>query len=117
MSWWSTLVCQRPTSPRQLRLLSKESISNEQLATIFPEQSRGVYEFIEPSTGSGNKAEGIMTDIAGARKLMERTRAEKFAVGAFNVDNQETLKAIAQAAANKKSPVMVEVSKDETEMI
>lgn len=58
-----------------------------------------------------------MTDIAGARKLMERTRTEKFAVGAFNVDNQETLKAIAQAAANKKSPVLVEVSKDETEMI
>jgi len=48
---------------------------------------------------------------------MERTRAEKFAVGAFNVDNQETLKAIAQAAANKKSPVLVEVSKDETDMI
>lgn len=48
---------------------------------------------------------------------MERSRAEKFAVGAFNVDNQETLKAIAQAAANKKSPVLVEVSKDETDMI
>jgi len=58
-----------------------------------------------------------MSDVAGARKLMERTRAEKFAVGAFNVDNQETLKAIAQAAANKKSPCLVEVSKDETEAI
>lgn len=58
-----------------------------------------------------------MSDIAGARKLMERTRAEKFAVGAFNVDNQETLKAIAGAAVAKKSPVLVEFSKDETEMI
>lgn len=58
-----------------------------------------------------------MSDVAGARKLMERTRVEKFAVGSFNIDNQETLKAIAQAAAAKKSPVMVEVSKDETEMI
>ena len=48
---------------------------------------------------------------------MERSRAEKFAVGAFNVDNQETLKAIAQAAAAKKSPALVEVSQDEVEMV
>lgn len=58
-----------------------------------------------------------MSDIAGARKLMERTRAEKFAAGAFNVDNQETLKAIAGAAAAKKSPALVEVSQDEVDMI
>jgi fructose-bisphosphate aldolase class II len=58
-----------------------------------------------------------MTDIAGARKLMERSRVEKFAVGAFNVDNQETLLAIAKAAQAKSSPVLVEVSQGEVEAI
>ncbi len=46
---------------------------------------------------------------------MERSRVEKFAVGAFNVDNQETLRAIAQAAASKKSPVLIEASQGEVE--
>jgi fructose-bisphosphate aldolase class II len=58
-----------------------------------------------------------MTSTDAARAVYERTKTEKFALGAFNVDNQETLKAIAQAAAAKKSPVLVEVSKDEAEMI
>jgi fructose-bisphosphate aldolase, class II len=52
-----------------------------------------------------------------ARRLYARTLKEGFALGAFNVDNQETLLAVARAAANKKSPVLVEVSKDEAEMI
>jgi len=52
-----------------------------------------------------------------ARELYARTKAEKFALGAFNVDNQETLIAIARAAAAKHSPVLVEVSKDEVTMI
>lgn len=55
--------------------------------------------------------------IKKARELYARTREEKFAVGAFNVDNQETLKAIALAAKNKNSPVLVEVSHGEVEMI
>lgn len=55
--------------------------------------------------------------VKKARELYQRTREEKFAVGAFNVDNQETLKAIALAAKNKNAPVLVEVSHGEVEMI
>lgn len=54
---------------------------------------------------------------AAARELMKRTRAEKFGVGAFNLDNQETLKAVARAAVAKKSPVLVEVSHGEVESL
>lgn len=48
---------------------------------------------------------------------MERAKKEHFAVGAFNVDNQETLIAIVEAAAAKDSPVMVEVSHGEVQQI
>ncbi len=58
-----------------------------------------------------------MTTIEEARRLFARTRREGFAVGAFNVDNQETLKAIAQASAQERSPVLVEVSHDEVGVI
>src|SRR5215831_13739621 len=58
-----------------------------------------------------------MTNTESARALYARTRAERFALGAFNIDNQETLLAIARAAAAKKSPVLVEASKDEAEVI
>jgi fructose-bisphosphate aldolase class II len=44
---------------------------------------------------------------------MDRARRQHFAVGAFNIDNQETLIAVAQAAQAKKSPVLVEVSHGE----
>jgi len=50
-----------------------------------------------------------------ARAAMARARAEKWAFGAFNLDNQETLKAIVQAAVNKQAPVLVEVSQGEVE--
>jgi fructose-bisphosphate aldolase class II len=46
---------------------------------------------------------------------MKRAKSEHFAVGAFNLDNQETLVAVARAAANTKSPVMVELSKGEVD--
>lgn len=59
----------------------------------------------------------IRNNTAAARGLMRRARAEKFAVGAFNLDNQETLKAIARAAVVKKSPVIVEVTHDEIRSI
>lgn len=52
-----------------------------------------------------------------AREAMKRARTEHFALGAFNLDNQETLKAVAQAAANKKAPVLVEVSQGEVEAL
>jgi fructose-bisphosphate aldolase class II len=48
-----------------------------------------------------------------ARQLMQRSREQHFAVGAFNIDNQETLIAIARAAQKLNSPVMVELSKSE----
>lgn len=48
-----------------------------------------------------------------ARHLMKRSRDQHFAVGAFNIDNQETLIAIARAAQKLNSPVMIEVSDGE----
>lgn len=55
----------------------------------------------------------IRQNTAKARETMARARAEHFALGAFNLDNQETLIAVAKAAAKKNAPVMVEVSKNE----
>ena len=52
-----------------------------------------------------------------ARTLMERSRAEHFAVGAFNIDNQETLVAICNAAKKLNSPVLVELSDGEAKSI
>lgn len=48
-----------------------------------------------------------------ARHLMQRARTQHFAVGAFNVDDQETLKAIVAAAKKMDAPILVEVSNDE----
>lgn len=48
---------------------------------------------------------------------MERARREKFALGAFNLDNQETLRAVAQAALAKNAPVLVEVSQGEVDAL
>lgn len=49
-----------------------------------------------------------------ARDWLQKAKSEKFAIGAFNVGNLETFKAIAQAASNKKSPVIIESSPGET---
>ena len=48
-----------------------------------------------------------------ARHLMQRTRQQGFAAGAFNIDNQETLIAICRAAQKLNSPVLIEVSDGE----
>lgn len=48
---------------------------------------------------------------------MQRARTQKFAVGAFNIDNQETLIAVCRAAQALHSPVLVEVSHGEVEAI
>ena len=58
-----------------------------------------------------------MTRMESARALYARTRKEHFALGAFNVDNQETLIGIARAAAARRSPLLVEVSHGEVEAI
>jgi fructose/tagatose bisphosphate aldolase len=56
-----------------------------------------------------------MTSIESARALFARTRKERFALGAFNVDNQETLIGIARAAAVRRSPLLIEASHGEVE--
>ena len=50
-----------------------------------------------------------------ARAAFARARKEHFALGAFNLDNQETLVAVLRAALAKKAPVLVEVSKTEVD--
>lgn len=59
----------------------------------------------------------IRKNCQDARNLMERARKEHFALGAFNLDNQETLKAVVRAAANKSAPVLVEVSQGEVDAL
>lgn len=59
----------------------------------------------------------IRSNTARARELMRRSREEHFAVGAFNIDNQETLIGICKAAQKTNSPVMVEVSDGEAKAI
>lgn len=59
----------------------------------------------------------IRQNCQSARDTIARARTEHFALGAFNLDNQETLKAVAQAAAAKKAPLMVEVSKGEVDAL
>ncbi len=58
-----------------------------------------------------------MNDISAARALYARTRKEKFAIGAFNLDNQETLIAVARAAAAKNAPVLAQLSQGEVDAI
>lgn len=52
-----------------------------------------------------------------AKDWLEKAKQEKFAIGAFNVGNLETFKAIAQAASQKKSPVIIESSPGETDWL
>ena len=54
---------------------------------------------------------------AQARALLARARHEGFAVGAFNVDNFETLLGVCRAAAATSAPVLVEVSHAEVEVL
>jgi fructose-bisphosphate aldolase class II len=59
----------------------------------------------------------IRENCAKARETMQRARSEHFALGAFNLDNQETLIAVAKAAQAKNAPVLVEVSKGEVDAL
>jgi len=59
----------------------------------------------------------IRANTTRARHLMQRSRSQHFAVGAFNIDNQETLIAIARAAQKLNAPVLVEVSDGEVKAI
>lgn len=59
----------------------------------------------------------IRRDCAAAREAFVRARKGHYALGAFNLDNQETLKAVTFAAKAKKAPVLVEVSKGEVDAL
>lgn len=59
----------------------------------------------------------IRDNCLRARHAMQRSRQQHFAVGAFNIDNQETLIAIARAAQKLKAPLMVEVSDGEVKAL
>ena len=48
---------------------------------------------------------------------MQRSRQQGFAVGAFNIDNQETLIAVSRAAQKLNAPVLVEVSQGEVDAL
>ena len=52
-----------------------------------------------------------------ARKAMQRARKQHFAIGAFNIDNLETLIAIARAAQKLNAPVMIELSQGEVDVL
>ncbi len=52
-----------------------------------------------------------------AREWFQRAKEEKFAIGAFNVGNLETLQAIVRGAALKKAPVIIEASPGESEFM
>ncbi|HUA13431.1 MAG TPA: class II fructose-bisphosphate aldolase [Candidatus Sulfotelmatobacter sp.] len=59
----------------------------------------------------------IRANCAKARQRMIQARNEHWAFGAFNLDDQPTLKAVAQAAKNKNAPVLVELSQGEVDDI
>jgi len=55
----------------------------------------------------------IRENCKRARERMAQARAEHWAFGAFNLDDEPTLRAVAQAAKAKNAPVLVEVSHGE----
>jgi fructose-bisphosphate aldolase class II len=59
----------------------------------------------------------IRRNCKQARARMLQARNEHWAFGAFNLDDEATLKAVVQAAAEKKAPVLVEVSQGEVDDI
>src|SRR4030042_6281512 len=60
----------------------------------------------------GRKRKRCIADV-NARDWFVKAQTEGWAIGAFNVDNLEILKAICLAGKNKKSPVMLEFSPGE----
>lgn len=59
----------------------------------------------------------IRDNTTRARHLYHRTEQQKFAVGAFNIDNQETLVSISRAAQKLAAPVLIEVSQGEVDAL
>jgi fructose-bisphosphate aldolase class II len=65
----------------------------------------------------GLSIQQIRQNCANAREAMVRARAQHFALGAFNIDNQETLVAVARAAKKLQAPLMIEVSQSEVDAL
>jgi fructose-bisphosphate aldolase class II len=61
--------------------------------------------------------EQIRRNCQAARDAMQRARDGHYALGAFNLDDEPTLKAVVLAAKKKNSPVLVEVSQGEVDTI
>lgn len=59
----------------------------------------------------------VRTNCKKARARMDQARLEHWAFGAFNLDDEPTLRAVARAAAAKNAPVLVEVSQGEVDDI
>ncbi|MDB5169203.1 MAG: ketose-bisphosphate aldolase [Candidatus Saccharibacteria bacterium] len=59
----------------------------------------------------------IRQNCMQARQRMQQARDEGWAFGAFNLDDEATLKAAVQAAAAKNAPILVEVSQGEVDDI
>jgi len=57
----------------------------------------------------------IRDNTTRARHLMQRSRQQHFSVGAFNIDNQDTIIAVMEAAQKTNSPILVEVTHDEVQ--
>jgi len=65
----------------------------------------------------GITLEEVRGNCAQARARMTQARVEKWAFGAFNLDDEPTLEAVARAARAKNAPVLVEVSQGEVDTI
>lgn len=61
--------------------------------------------------------ESMRQDCAHARAALKRAREGHYALGAFNLDNQETLIAVVKAAVKKDAPLLVEISHGEVELL
>ncbi|MEI7838286.1 MAG: class II fructose-bisphosphate aldolase [bacterium] len=59
----------------------------------------------------------IRLNTNNARDTYERAKHQHFALGAFNIDDQVTLKAVCIAAQKKQAPVLVEVSQGEVDAL
>jgi fructose-bisphosphate aldolase, class II len=55
----------------------------------------------------------IKKNCADARRAVQRAREQKFALGAFNIDNQETLVSIVRAIKKHGAPALVEITDGE----
>lgn len=59
----------------------------------------------------------IRENCLKARECMARTRIEHFALGAFNIDNQETLVAVMRAAKKLQAPLLIEITDGEAKAL